>query len=168
MSNDFGIGQCRLIFNKTKIIYFIRKVIHSMASSEISDKRWNIIAGLVVIFLIIIILAFSGGLNAFIGKEYPYSMVLYEMNGSFVPQGNIVHLTEVDFNSFPKLASVIRDKNQKPTILNDGRRFYSIGLTNDEYSWFVTHYLPTKPNDNNGRFFEYLGIYYNYDVPVMH
>lgn len=44
-------------------------------------------------------------------------------------------LTEEDFTRQPKLASVIRDKNQEPvTILENGNRLYTVHLTMEERS----------------------------------
>jgi len=141
-----------------------------MTSSAFSEKRWNIVAVMVVIFLIIIVLTFSGALNAILGSESYSTLYLYKLNGSVIPQRNIISLTDEDFNMFPKLVPVIRDETQKPgDISENGERLYTISLTSDEYYIFSSKYLPYYPGDMSyGRFLEYKGKFYRYTPPQIH
>jgi len=152
-----------------------------MVASTISEKRWNIIAVIVVIFLIIIIFAFSGGLNALLGRESESSVLVYELNQSIVPRGIIHSLTEEDFIAFPQLASIIRDKNngffrlynKYPVYYEGNTPLYSVPLTMEEKYAFQGRFwsndsgLYTGP-DSLYRFFEYKGKYYKYTYPVIH
>jgi hypothetical protein len=141
-----------------------------MTSLTFSEKRWNIIAVIVVIFLILFTLTFSGGLDAILGSESYSTLYLYKLNGSVIPQRNIISLTDEDFKVFPKMATVIRDETQKPgDISENGERLYTIPLTSDEYYIFSAKYLPYYPGDMSyGRFLEYKGKFYRYTPPPIH
>jgi hypothetical protein len=140
-----------------------------MTSLTFSEKRWNIIAVIVVIFLILFTLTFSGGLNALFGGESYSTLYLYKVNQSFVPQKNIISLTDEDFKVFPKMAPVIRDETQKPDAIEDDQSLYVIPLTDSEDQIFTERYLPYYPGDMSyGRFLEYKGKYYRYTPPPIH
>lgn len=137
-----------------------------MTFSDTLKKNWFI--SLLVIILIVSSLLFLSWIGFMIISEEPFStLYLYELNESIVPQGNfganIYSLSEEDFKQLPKLAPVIRDKNQRPIqVLDNGNRLYTIPLTSEEYYLFIEHYLP-KPTTSG--FFEYKGKYYSYDYP---
>jgi hypothetical protein len=140
---------------------------HMMTFFETLKKRWYIF--IAILGIIIILLHWFGYITIF-ETEHFSTLYLYEQNRSVIPLGYITHLTEEDFNLFPKLAPVIRDQNQKPLqILDDGERLYTIPLTQEEYYLFNSHYLPFDPamNMEGGRSFEYNGKYYNYLPPPI-
>jgi hypothetical protein len=118
------------------------------------------------------------GFITIIGRESESSFLLYELNESVVPSGNIHTLTEEDFNEFPQLASAVRDKNRNPfrrieQFSANGMTYYIIRLTMDEMYTFKGHFwsnydgLYTGP-ESLYRFFEYKGKYYKYSFPVIH
>ena len=139
-----------------------------MTFSDTLKKNW-FISLLVIIFIVssLLVLSWIGFMTL---SEEPFSTLsLYELNGSVVPQGNIIPLAEKDFSVFPKLAPVIRDKNQKPNaILDNGNRLYTIPLTNEEYNKFKNLYLPSGNAGVFEYFFEYKGKYYFYNSPGIH
>jgi hypothetical protein len=97
-----------------RIKYFITNTIQDMNVVEILIKRWYVFV--VIIGIIVLLLVWSGYFS-FIGGESFSSLSLYESNESFIPQEHTISLTEEDFNEFPQLASIIRDKNSKPTVI---------------------------------------------------
>lgn len=143
-----------------------------MTSSATSDKGWKIgFTVLGIIFIVFFLLIFFwNGFMTLIGQGESYSTLrLYEFNESVLPQGNRISLIDEDFKEFPQLASIVRDKNQKPTrIFEDGTRFYMIPLTEDEMYEFNRRYWSNYSGFENRRLFEYKGKYYEYDYPQIH
>jgi hypothetical protein len=143
-----------------------------MTSSNVSGKSWKIIVAILGIIFIGFFLAFTnwGGFMSFITGESESTLYLEKVNQSFVPQKNIISLTNEDFKVFPKLAPVIRDETQKPIgTLANGEILYRIPLTGDERHTFHEHYMPYYTGEiTNDRFLEYKGKYYRYDPPVLH
>lgn len=130
-----------------------------MTISETLKKRWYVpVAILGIIIILLIWAAFAS-----IGTESFASLYLYKLNGSDIPQGNIISLTEEDFTIFPKLV-VIRDN-----ISWEGSNLYFVDLTSDEYHFFKECYMSNRtPFFGNTRFFEYKGKYYSYMPPQIH
>lgn len=129
-----------------------------MTISETLKKRWYVpVAILGIIIILLIWAAFAS-----IGTESFSSLYVYKLNGSDIPQGNIISLTEEDFTIFPKLV-VIRDN-----ISWEGSNLYFVDLTSDEYYFFKERYMsPNRtPNLGDPRFFEYKGKYYSYHPPA--
>ena len=139
---------------------------------EILKARWYVF---IAILAILIFLLNWFGVITILGKESFSTLTLYESNESFVPQGNTISLTEEDFKEFPQLASIIRDKTTKPTVISmEGIRSYDIPFTSDEYSLFLARYWSNvnrsevdKPFPHN-RIFEYNGKYYEFELPAIH
>lgn len=137
-----------------------------MTLTDILKKRWYVFV--VIIGVIVLLLVWSGYFS-FIGGESFSSLSLYESNESLIPQGYTIALTEEDFKEFPQLASIIRDKNTKPTVIyKNGIRFYHISFTSDEYSRFISHYWSNWSRSEDRRIFEYKGEYYEYGYPAIH
>jgi len=102
------------------------------------------------------------------GGESFSTLHLYELNGSYIPEGTRFSLTEEDFKEFPQLASVIRDKKQNPQkIFPDGTRSYSFPLTESEMYKFNDRYWINSIGENR-RIFEYHGKYYEFTYPEIH
>jgi hypothetical protein len=134
-----------------------------MTFSDTMKKHW-FISILAIIFIAFCFVIFNwNGIMTLIGRGEPHStLFLYELNESIVPQGNIISLSEPDFGAFPKLAPVIRDRDQKPDAISDnGRRLYIIPLKSEEYYKFNKLYLAPG-------FFEYKGKYYFFNPPALH
>jgi hypothetical protein len=145
-----------------------------MNSSEPSIKGWKgwkmvfAILGIIFIVFSLVILNWNGFMTLIGSGESESTLRVYELNGSNVPQGIIISLTEEDFKEFPQLASTIRDKNQKPTrIFDDGTRFYMIPFTYIERHRFIGRFRSNFNGYENSRFFEYKGKYYSYDYPQI-
>jgi hypothetical protein len=132
-----------------------------MTSFNTLSAGWKIvIAVLVILFFGYILTFFLINFGGLIFGESDSTLYLWELNESNIPNGNIISLTDENFNELPKLASVIRDKKQKPEqILETGNRLYTISLTMEEryiYGGLAGSYL------------EYEGKYYFYDTPSIH
>ena len=121
----------------------------------------------VILGIIILLLNFSSIFSLFGGDSFS-TLRLYELNGSFIPQGIRFSLTDDDFTEFPQLASIIRDKRQNPMrTFEDGTRFYMIPLTESEmYKFNGCFWLNSTGEDK--RIFEYKGKYYEFDFPQIH
>jgi hypothetical protein len=143
-----------------------------MTYIEILKKRWYVF---IAILVIIILLLYWFGFITLIGGGSFSTLRLYELNESVVTQGNSISLTEEDFKEFPQLASIIRDKNTKPTLIDkNGIRYYEVNFSSNEFNRFIARYWsnvsayeidrPTPPR----RIFEYKGKYYEYDEPQIH
>jgi hypothetical protein len=136
-----------------------------MTFIEILKKQWYLFV--VILVIIVILLNLSSISSLFAGESFS-TLRLYELNGSFIPQGTRFSLTEEDFKEFPQLASIIRDKNQKPMeTFNDGTRFYMVSLTSNEMERFNSRYWLNRTGEMR-RIFEYNGKYFEYDVPQIH
>lgn len=132
-----------------------------MTSFNTLSKGWKIVIAVLVIFFVgYISMFFLITFGGFILGESDSTLYLWELNESNVPQGNITSLTDKNFNELPKLASVIRDKKQKPEqILENGNRLYTISLTMEERYGY---------GGLAGNILEYKGKYYTYDTPQIH
>jgi len=143
-----------------------------MTSPETSNKGWKIVFTLLaIIFIVFSLVIFNwNGFMTLIGRGESYSTLrLYEFNESVIPQGYGISLTEKDFKEFPELASIVRDKNQKPTrIFEDGTRFFMLPFTEDEMYRFKDRFWTNYSGFENRRLFEYNGKYYEYDYPQIH
>jgi hypothetical protein len=136
-----------------------------MTIIEILKKRWYVF--MMILVIIIILLNLSSIFSLFTGESFS-TLRLYELNGSYIPQGIHFSLTEEDFKEFPQLALIIRDKNQKPIqTFDDGTRFYMVPLTETEMNRFNGRYWLNSTGENR-RIFEYKGKYYEYDLPQIH
>ncbi len=136
-----------------------------MTFIEILKKRWYVF--IVILVIIIIFLNLPLIFSLFTGESFS-TLRLYELNGSYIPQGIHFSLTEEDFKEFPQLALIIRDKKQNPIqIHDDGTRFYMVPLTANEMDTFNGRYWLNKSGEDS-RFFEYHGKYYEYDLPQIH
>ena len=128
-----------------------------MTFSETLKKRWFVLVAILGIIILLICFVFIN----MIGNVPSEIIFIYELNGSVVPQGNIISLTENDFKVFPKLAPVIRDLTEKPVeTTNDGRLLYKIHLYDNERSAFIPLY-------GSSGFFEYKGKYYHYYLVLI-
>jgi len=134
-----------------------------MSLPSTSDKGWIIVVAILVILFIGTILALSnwGSIKTLVGRgESDSTLYLWELNASVTPQGDSISLKEEDFKAYPKLASVIQDKKQKPIqILDNGNRLYTIPLTMGERY----DYYPLID-----KILEYEGKYYTYSTPSIH
>ena len=136
-----------------------------MTFIEILKKQWYVF--IVILVIIIILLNSSSIFSLFTGESFS-TLRLYELNGSYIPQGIHFSLTEEDFKEFPQLASIIRDKNQNPIqTFDDGTRFYMIPLTVDERDRFKARYWLNSTGEDR-RIFEYKGKYYEFTLPEIH
>jgi hypothetical protein len=136
-----------------------------MTIIEILKKRWYVF--MMILVIIIILLNLSSIFSLFTGESFS-TLRLYELNGSYIPQGIHFSLTEEDFKEFPQLALIIRDKNPKPIqTFDDGTRFYMVPLTETEMNRFNGRYWLNSTGENR-RIFEYKGKYYEYDLPQIH
>jgi hypothetical protein len=136
-----------------------------MTFIEILKKQWYLF--IVILVIIVILLNLSSIFSLFAGESFS-TLRLYELNGSYIPQGIHFSLTEEDFKEFPQLALIVRDKNQKPMqIFNDGTKFYMVSLTSNEMERFNSRYWLNRSGEMR-RIFEYDGKYFEYDVPQIH
>jgi hypothetical protein len=142
-----------------------------MSLIEILKARWYVF---IAILAILIFLLNWFGVITIIGKESFSTLSLYESNEGFIPQGHTITLTEEDFKEFPQLASIIRDKTTKPTVINKkGVRSYDVPFSSNEYSRFISRYWSNSSRSDDKswpprRIFEYNENYYEYDYPVIH
>jgi len=142
-----------------------------MSLIEILKARWYVF---IAIFGIIILLLVWSGYFSFIGGESISTMSLYESNESFIPQRHTITLTEENFKEFPQLASIIRDKTTKPTVINSkGVRSYDVPFSSNGYSRFISRYWSDSSGYDNKswpprKISEYNGKYYEYGYPVIH
>jgi hypothetical protein len=136
-----------------------------MALIEILEKRWYVIVA--ILGIIILLLIWSGYFSFVFGDSFS-TLHLYELNGSYIPEGTRFSLTEQDFKEFPQLRSAIREKNQKPQkIFPDGTRSYSFPLTESEMYRFNDRYWRNISGEDR-RIFEYNGKNYEFTFPEMH
>jgi hypothetical protein len=137
----------------------------TMTLMETLKKRWYFfVLGLGIIILLFYL---SISLSVFLGESFS-TLGLYELNGSYIPQGTSFSLTDDDFKEFPQLASIIRDNKQKPVqSRDDGTRVYLIPLTQSEMDRFNNRYWLNSTGEDR-RIFEYHGKYYEYTFPVIH
>ncbi len=134
---------------------------------ETLKKRWYV---LIAIFLgIAIFLPSWFGLITIFDRGSYATLSVYELNKSFIQQGDQIPLTEEDFKEFPHLTAIIRDNNQKPTaILDDGTRLYLIPLSYDEMNRFNGRFWSNASSIMINRIIEYKGKYYEYNYPRIH
>jgi len=136
-----------------------------MTFIEILKKRWYVF--IVILVIIIIFLNLPLIFSLFTGESFS-TLRLYELNGSYIPQGIHFSLTEEDFKEFPQLALIIRDKKQNPIqIHDDGTRFYMVPLTANERDRFKGRYWLNSTGEDR-RIFEYKGKYYEFPLPEIH
>ncbi len=136
-----------------------------MTFIDILKKRWYVFVVIIGIFVLLMIWS---GYFSFMGGESFSTLHLYELNGSYIPEGTRFSLTEEDFKEFPQLASVIRDKKQNPQkIFPDGTQSYSFPLTESEMNKFNDRYWINSIGENR-RIFEYHGKYYEFTYPEIH
>jgi hypothetical protein len=125
-----------------------------MTSSEPKKNIWNIVVPIMVILLIVFIVGISylfwSNMN-----EPSYSLVINELkdgdaiqpinyyteNYTIGQKYEVTPLSEDDFKVFPILASIIRDKTQKPIYVDDeGRGTYHIPFWEDGHSAFTSRF----------------------------
>jgi len=136
-----------------------------MTFIDILKKRWYVFVVIIGIFVLLMIWS---GYFSLIGGESFSTLHLYELNGSYIPEGTRFSLTEEDFKEFPQLASVIRDKKQNPQkIFPDGTRSYSFPLTESEMYKFNDRYWINSIGEDT-RIFEYKGKFYEFTLPEIH
>ncbi|HSA38479.1 MAG TPA: hypothetical protein P5013_06290 [Methanoregula sp.] len=136
-----------------------------MTFIEILKKQWYVFV--VILAIIIILLNLSSIFSLFAGESFS-TLRLYELNGSYNPQGIHFSLTDEDFKEFPQLALIIRDKKQNPLrIHDDSTRFYMISLTANEMDKFNGRYWLNSTGEDT-RIFEYKGKYYEFTLPEIH
>ena len=126
-----------------------------MPSSEPKKNIWNIVVPIMVILLIVFIVGLSYWFWSNTVNEPNYALVLNELNdGDAIQPTNyysenytigqtyeVTPLTEEDFKVFPILASIIRDKSQKPIYVdNKGRGVYHVPFWEDEHSAFTSRF----------------------------
>jgi hypothetical protein len=121
-----------------------------MTFHETLKEKWIYIAFVIIVIipLMYVIVSFVMMVN-----EPSYALVLEELNdseviqftgyftenGSIIQTSNVINLTEEDFRLFPKLAPIIRDKDQKALYVNrQDRQVYHVNIWDDEYSAFVS------------------------------
>jgi len=138
-----------------------------MTLSETLKKYWYVPFAIFGILLLCYFIV----LFVMISNEPSYRLYLFELNDNsrIQPTGyytenytigyksQVFTLTEEDFKVFPKLAPIIRDKNQKPGFVdNEGSIVYTVAYREDEHSAFTSRF---------GLFgcLEYKGKYYNFN-----
>lgn len=132
---------------------------------EILKKHWSVL--IVILIMILLLLNWSSLFSLFSGNTFS-TLHLYELNGSYVPQGTRFSLNEDDFKEFPQLASLIRDKKQNPQkIFPDGTRSYSVSLTESAMNRFNDRYWLNSMGEDR-RIFEYNGKFYEFTFPEIH
>jgi hypothetical protein len=142
-----------------------------MTVSETLKKYWYVPVAIIgiplLIYLILLILLM--GVFPLIMNHPPYALIITELNdnetpnflfvccdekGDFVQKTFLIPLTEEDFTQFPKLASIIRDKNQKNSYMDfNDRVTYKVDISNDEKYTIESHFP--------GGYLEYKGKRYN-------
>jgi hypothetical protein len=138
-----------------------------MTVSETLKKNWIYIAFVIIVIipLMYVIVSFVMMVN-----EPSYALVLNELKdsdnpnllieccndaGDFVQKSFVIPLTEEDFEKFPKLASIMRDKNQKPSYEdNEGRPVYQVYISDEEKGAFESQFP--------GGYLEYKGKRYHF------
>ena len=139
-----------------------------MTSSNESNNIWNTIVPILVILFIVFIAVLSYLLWSH--TDNPAAVGLTEINQSIIPKGTIYHLSEKDFEEFPTLARVIRDNSQKPDSNYTGRNYYSVKLSQEERTQFISKYPGGLMNQTTGEsetYFEYKGKYYSFLPPPI-
>jgi hypothetical protein len=124
-----------------------------MTVPETLKKNWIYIAFVIIVILPLIYVAVAFVMMV---NEPSYALELYELNDSDAcqPTGyytenytiaakkyNATLLTEEDFKEFPKLAPIIRDRNQKPSFADSkGKGVYHVSYWEEEHSAFTDHF----------------------------
>ena len=129
-----------------------------MVMDQISSRKRDIV-------LLVVIVITSGIVLMVINTEIFHPpgprMSITKINETGVPNGEIVPLTEEDFNEYPFLAPVIRDHSRQGTPYKNGTRIgYSVGLSRAEYDnirW--SNFFSWSPV-----FFEYQGNFYSFGL----
>ncbi len=127
-------------------------------------NQWHII---VILIITGVFFTGTGYFLLFAGNSFS-TLHVYELNGTFIPQGTRFSLTDENFKEFPQLTPIIRDKTQNPqNIFPDGTRSYSVPLTESDMNRFIERYW-TNSTGEDRRFFEYNGQFYEFTFPEMH
>lgn len=140
-----------------------------MTISENLKKHW-----IYVVFIIIVIIPLMYVVVSFVmmANEPSYRLVIEELNesddiqsGGYWENGSLIRtsnpaiaikLTEEDFKTFPKLASIIQDRSQKSRYIGfNGRVTYWVDYWEDEHYTFVSHF-------GNNEVLEYKGKRYHF------
>jgi hypothetical protein len=93
-----------------------------------------------------------------------------KINESGIPSGTIIHVSDKDFEDFPKVTSSFHGTQQDPLVYANGTRIiYGISLSWEEIPKFqgsiFGQYKMNDSTGNNDIFYEYKGSYY-YFGPV--
>jgi hypothetical protein len=132
------------------------------------NKRKMLKIALLLLIICIIPLFLNYGKEWFFGSDSDTSIILISVNKSEAQTGNIIHLTEKDFKEFPRLASVIRDNEQKNLVeWPGGKEAYWIRHTEQERYRFIALYWSNYSGLESRRSFEYNEKYFNYNYPPM-
>jgi hypothetical protein len=124
---------------------------------ELKLSMKNII---IFVFLVVLLGFFITIINSEIFNPPHPGMSVIKINESGVPDGPIVHMVEDDFNEYPFLAPIIRDKSKQGTLYQNGTRIsYYVGLSWQEYDKILGSKFFKNPEKY---FFQYQGNYYSF------
>jgi hypothetical protein len=135
-----------------------------MTFSETLKRSWYV----VIFFLIILAISIGITLVIFgipILKSPTPSISLIKINESGIPNGTFIHISDKDFEDFPKVAQLFHGTQQDPLVYANGTRIiYGISLSWEEVpkfqgSIFGQHKL-NRTTGENELFYEYNGSYY--------
>lgn len=136
-----------------------------------ASKKQVVIA---VIGIALIILAIIMGYVLVIRPHYVDNptpgVYLTKINESGIPSGKIIHISDKDFEDFPKVAPSFHGTQRDPLVYANGTRIkYGVSLSFEEIPTFqgsiFGQYEMNYSTGNNDIFYEYNGSYY-YFSPV--
>jgi len=162
------------------ILFIIRtsygqSILKAPGSVQITKKRdsWHLLK--IVILLIIICsipLFVTFGKEWFFGSDSDKSIILMPIEEDEVKTGVLIHLTEKDFQEFPRLGTAIRNYQQKFLFFfSHGTEPQYVVIKLNERDKFVARYWSNNRSEcleqRPPRFFEYNGYYYRYSCPSL-
>jgi hypothetical protein len=137
-----------------------------MTPPKISRKQIGIVFIILVIIIAFVLVIF--GPEIF---DNPTPRVsLTKINESGIPSGKIIHISDKDFEAFPRFVPIFRGTKQGDVVYPNGTRIkYIVGLSFEEVPKFqgsiFGQYKMNYTTGENEIFYEYNGNYY-YFSPV--
>jgi hypothetical protein len=137
-----------------------------MTLPKISKRQIGIILAILVIAIVFVLVMF--GPDIFDNSTPAVSLT--KINESGIPSGKIIHISDKDFEAFPRFAPIFHGTKQGDVVYPNGTRIkYIVGLSYEEVPKFqgsiFGQYKMNYTTGNNDIFYEYNGSYY-YFSPV--
>ncbi|OPX63785.1 hypothetical protein [Methanoregula sp. PtaB.Bin085] len=118
------------------------------------------IVGFFAVFILLVFIFLVPSSEIF-NPPHP-GMTVTKMNVSGIPDGPVVQAVDEDFDEYPSLARVMRDKSKQGDPNEDGTRIgYSVGLSWEEYNKIIGSKFFKNPETY---FFEYRGNYFKFGL----